>query len=164
MTNKTIRGSIACGMLALALGLVVPGQSASAQLQGNCKTVAGDWLDSLNAVGGTSGTITNGGMLNGSTETVYNPAFVLTLDPNVVSYIAETTVVTNHGDLKTSNVYLYNFVTGLGTAMGRINPETSTGKFAGATGVLYFNTNTIGVFPDQSFASLITGEVCLATE
>ncbi len=139
-------------------------QSASAPSpNSNCKQAKGNWFDTIDLnTGGTTGTITNGGILNGTTETVYNPAFVFTPDPNVVSYIAETTITTNQGQLKTSNVYIYNFVTGLWTAMGRINPETSTGRFAGATGVLYFNGKTIGDLPLQSYPSDITGEICFA--
>jgi hypothetical protein len=128
----------------------------------NCKQAKGNWFDSFRS-GGTTGTITNGGILNGTTETVYNPAFVFTPDPNVVAYIAELTITTNQGRLKTSNVYIYNFVTGLWTAMGRINPA-STGRFAGAAGVLYFNGRTIGVLPDQSYPSDINGEICFAKE
>jgi hypothetical protein len=66
--------------------------------------------------------------------------------------------------LKTSNVYVYNFVTGLWTAMGRIDADMSTGRFAGATGVLYFNGETIGVLPNQSYPSAITGEIWFAHE
>ena len=164
MAKATIRKRTTIAILALTLGAVVPGQSA-AQSNSSCKQVEGDWLDALNDVGGTSGTVTNAGILNGATETVYDPAFVFTLDPNVVSYLAETTITTNHGQLKTSNVYMYNFVTGVGAAMGTINPDGSTGEFVGATGVLYFNTTqTIGAFPDQSYVSTIAGEVCFADQ
>lgn len=139
-------------------------QSASAQSSnGNCKQAKANWFDTLNT-GGTTGTITQGGILNGTTETIYDPAFVFTPDPNVVSYIAETTITTNQGQFTTSNVYIYNFVTGLWTAMGLIKSETSTGRFAGAIGVLYFNGVTIGVFPDQSYPSDITGQICFAGE
>jgi hypothetical protein len=164
MTKRTIGMRPALAILVVSLTFPMATPSASQSSDG-CKRAEGDWLDSLNDVGGTSGTITNAGILNGTTQTVYNPAFVFSLDPNVVSYVAETTISTNHGQLVTSNVYLYNFVTGVGTAMGRINSDTSTGRFAGATGVLYFNTTeTIGVAPDQSYATTITGQVCLATE
>ena len=141
-------------------------QSASAQSSNsNCKQAKGNWLDAINvSTGGTTGIITNGGILNGTTDTVYNPAFVFTPDANVVAYIAETTITSNQGQLKTSNVYIYNFVTGLWTAMGRINSETSTGRFSGATGLLYFNGKTIGVFPDQSYPADITGQICFASE
>lgn len=161
MAKASFRKRTTIAILALALG-AVPGQSA-AQSNSSCKQVEGNWLDALNDIGGTSGTVTNAGILNGATETVYDPSFVFTLDPNVVSYLAETTITTNHGELRTSNVYMYNFVAGVGTAMGTISPDESTGQFVGATGVLYFNTTqTIGAFPDQSYVSTITGEVCFA--
>ena len=140
-------------------------QSASAPSASNrvCKQAKGQFNDVLTSVG-TTGTITKGGILNGTTETIYNPAFVFTPDPNVVAYIADLTITTHQGALKTSNVYIYNFATGLWTAMGNINPNASTGRFAGATGVLYFNGKTIGVLPDQAYPSEIAGEICLANE
>lgn len=139
-------------------------QSAAAQSECcNCSQAKGYWFDTLDPnTGNTTGRITIAGILNGTTVTVYNPAFVITPDPNVVSYIAETTITTRQGQLKTSNVYIYNFVTGLWTAMGRIDPTTSTGRFAGATGVLYFNGTTIGELPNQSYPSNINGEICFA--
>jgi len=130
-----------------------------------CKQAKGYFFDTFDlSFGGTSGTITNGGILNGTTETVYNPAAVFTPDPNVVSYIAELTITTAQGQLKTSNVYIYSFATGLWTAMGHINPETSTGRFAGATGILYFNGSTIGALPDESYPSEVNGEICFGVE
>jgi hypothetical protein len=45
--------------------------------------------------------------------------------------------------------------------MGRINPSTSTGKFAGATGVLYFNGKTIGTAIPFTYPSEVNGEICL---
>lgn len=165
MANGTVRRCALRIVLVLASCSLWLAPPAFGQSIGGCKKIEGNWLDSLNAVGGTSGTITNAGILNGTTETVYNPAFVFTLDPNVVSYVAETTITTNHGQLVTSNVYIYNFVTGLGTALGSVKPDASAGQFAGATGVLYFNTTeTTGVFPDQSYLSTIAGEVCFAGE
>jgi hypothetical protein len=41
-------------------------------------------------------------------------------------------------------VYLYDFPTGLFTILGRINPNTSTGNFARATGALFPSGKTIG--------------------
>jgi hypothetical protein len=165
MANATIRGQTTWAVVFATVGSLLAGTSALGQSNNSCKRAEGRWVDALNAVGGTTGTITNAGILNGTTETVYNSAFVFTLDPNVVSYVAQTTITTNHGQLVTSNVYLYNFVTGLGTTLGTISSNASTGQFAGATGVLYFNTTqTIGVPPDQSYVSTIGGEVCLAQE
>ncbi|MBA2702798.1 MAG: hypothetical protein H0U60_02985 [Blastocatellia bacterium] len=138
-------------------------QSASAQSSNsNCKQAKGNWFDTFNpTTGGTIGTITNAGVLNGTTETVYDPAFVFTPDPNVFAYIAQATFTTNQGLLKTNNVYIYNFVTGLWIAMGSIDPNASTGRFAGATGVLYFNGTTVGGFP-ESYPAGISGDICFA--
>jgi len=128
----------------------------------NCKQVKGTSIEYLGSPCCTdTGNITNGGMLNGTTEYVYNPAFVVTPDPNVVSYISEFTLTTNRGQLKASNVYIYNLVTGLWTAIGHINPDTSTGRFAGATGVLYFNGRTVGNTTPITYPSDILGKICL---
>ena len=125
-----------------------------------CKEVKGLWIDVTNDMGGTTGTITNGGILNGKTESVYDAAFVFTPDPNVVSYIADLIITTRQGRLSTSNVYIYNFATGLWTAMGRINTDKSTGRFAGATGVLYFNGKTTE--DGLTYISNVSGETCFA--
>jgi hypothetical protein len=165
MANSTIRTLPAFAALVLTIGPSLLGQSAVAQSDDSCRQAQGEWLDTLNSAGGTSGTITRAGLLNGTTETVYNPSFVITPDPNVVSYVATTTITTRRGHLVTNNVYIYNFVTGLGTAMGTVNPNASTGRFSGATGTLYFNTTeTIGAPPNQSYQSTITGAVCLGDE
>jgi len=136
-------------------------QSASGQSpNSNCKQVKGNSIEVFSGGLITTGTITNGGILNGTTEFVYNPAFVFTRNPAVGSYIAELTITTIHGQLKTSNVYLYNFGTGQFTILARIRSDASTGSFAGATGLLYFNGKTVG----SAFPSEITGEICFANE
>ncbi|HEX6730722.1 MAG TPA: hypothetical protein VF074_11945, partial [Pyrinomonadaceae bacterium] len=62
--------------------------------------------------------------------------------------------------LKTHNVAIFDVVRGVFSAIDRIDPNTSTGDFAGATGVLYINGKT----PDggATIQAEITGEVCLA--
>lgn len=139
-------------------------QSASAKSpERDCIQARGDMIEVSPGSGlVTTGTITKGGILNGTTETVFNPAFVFTPDPNGVSYIGDLTITTHRGRLKTSNVYLYDFATGLFTVLGRINPDASTGRFAGATGVLYFNGKTIG--NGLTYQQSITGEICFANE
>jgi hypothetical protein len=42
--------------------------------------------------------------------------------------------------------------------------DTSTGKFAGATGVLYFNGKTVGNAIPITYPSDIIGEICFAHE
>jgi hypothetical protein len=139
-------------------------QSASAKSRDrDCIQARGDMIEVSPGTGLiTTGTITQGGILNGTTETLFNPVFVFTPDPNVVSYIGDLTITTHRGQLKTSNVYLYDFATGLFTVLGRVNSSTSTGRFAGATGALYFNGKTIG--NGLTYQQSITGEICFANE
>jgi hypothetical protein len=159
--RKVVRGAVAI----VIFGLFALGQPALAQ--GKCRQAKGSWLDGVPSTPytGESGTITQGGILNGTTVVVYDPAFVVTPNPNVVAFIAELTITTHHGQLKTSNVYLYdNASLNLWTGMGFINPTTSTGRFAGAMGVLYFNGTTIGTYPFAVYASNITGQICFKSE
>jgi hypothetical protein len=137
-------------------------QSALAQApNSNCKQAKGNWLDVGTAIE-TTGTITNAGFLNGTTHNVYNPTILPTPDPDVVSFASEVTITTGQGRLGLKNVYLYDFVNA-STVMGRIDPSMGTGRFAGATGVLYFNlVKTIGEYPDLSFLSEISGQICFA--
>lgn len=147
--------------LVLAVCLLPFNRSASGQSpNSSCKQVKGNSIEGFSGGLVTTGTITNGGILNGTTEFVYSPAFVVTPDPSVVSYTSELTITTIHGQLKTSNVYLYNFGTGQFTILARIRSDASTGSFARATGVIYFNGKTVG----STFPSEITGEICLANE
>ena len=78
MAHSTFPRLSAFAVLVLTLGSLLVGQPAVAQNDDKCIRAKGDWLDALNAVGGTSGTITRAGFVNGTTETVFNPAFVVT--------------------------------------------------------------------------------------
>lgn len=159
--NTRTRIQIALAALVLTFGLFCLERPTLAQSpKSNCKQAKGSSIEVFSGGFVTTGTITNGGILNGTTEYVYTPDFVFTPDPVVGSYISQLTITTNHGQLKTSNVYLYDFVTGRFTILARINPDTSTGRFAGATGVLYFGGKTIG--DGFTYQADITGEVCLA--
>ena len=128
--------------------------------QGNCKEAKGNLMDVYSGGSTTSGTITNAGWLDGTTLTVYPPASVITPNPNVVAYTGTMTVNTHHGQLKVSNTYLYNFVTGQGTVLGSVDGAGSSGDFAGATGVIFFNiTATTGTGP-VDYLSTIGGQIC----
>jgi hypothetical protein len=140
------------------------GQSASTQ--SNCKKLKGTSVGVFDpATGILSGPITNAGMLNGTAEDVvnFNAGFVLTPDPNVVTYLSDQTITTVNGHLKSSNnVNAFNFVEGTFTEFGSINPDTSTGRFAGATGVIFFTGKTIGSLETGPYEAEITGEICFA--
>jgi hypothetical protein len=110
--------------------------------------------------GGGIGTITQGGMLNGTTQAVFTSTFNPTPDPTTFSFTDNLTITTNGGVLKTHNVAIFDVARGVFSAIDRIDPNASTGDFAGATGVLYINGRT----PDggATIQAEITGEICSA--
>ena len=146
-------------VVAITLGLSLPSRSVSAI--GGCHKVKGHESAVLNTETGTaSGVITQGGILNGTTLVVLTSDFTPTPDPSTFSFTDDFTLTTARGVLVTHNVTITNFASGVGTAIAHIDPNASTGVFAGATGVLYLNAIT----PDGGATSEaeITGEICFA--
>jgi len=94
-----------------------------------------------------AGTVTQGGILNGTSVTVFSPAVTPTPDPDTLSFSFDWTVTTVQGQLKASFVNLFNVITGVTTCMGSIDPNNSTGRFAGASGVLFMNGTAINNSP-----------------
>jgi hypothetical protein len=111
------------------------GQPAFAQSpNSNCKRAKAQQVFVFDpATNTTTGTITNGGGLNGTTLEVLGSSVLPTPDPTTVTFIGDFTLTTIHGQLKGSEVVLFDFVASAGAALLRINPTTSTGKFAGPT-------------------------------
>ncbi len=140
-------------LVALTIGLFSLSQSASAD--STCHRVKGNLSG-----GGGSGTITQGGILNGTTQAVFTSMFAPTPDPTTFSFTDDLTVTTHRGVLKTHNVAIFDTARGVFSAIDRIDPHASTGDFAGATGVLYINGRT----PDggATIQAEITGEICFA--
>jgi hypothetical protein len=148
-----IRTLTTFALAVLTIGLFSLAQSASAL--SNCKRVQG------NLSGGSGiGIIMQGGILNGTTQAVFTSAFTPTPDPATFSFTDDLTVTTNKGVLKTHNVAIFDVVRGVFSAIDRIDPNTSTGDFAGATGVLYVNGKTPN--GGATIQAEITGEICLA--
>lgn len=143
------------------------GQSASAQEQStsahsvhsNCRSVKGKLSEVSNGTG-TTGRITQGGILNGTTQLIFTSGVLATPDPTTISYTDDFTITTNRGVLKTHNVGIFDFATGSFTEIARIDPNASSGRFAGATGVLFTSGQTTD--GGATFQSKITGEICLA--
>src|SRR5678810_492364 len=117
--------------------LLVIAVVTTSALAGDCHSVKGIESVVNNGNGTTSGTITEGGKLNGTTQTVFTSAFIPTPDPSTFSFTDDLTLTTNKGVLHTHNVTLFDVAIGVFTAFARIDPNTSTGDFAAATGVLY---------------------------
>jgi hypothetical protein len=162
MSTK-IRTLATLALVAFAIGLFSLAQSASAQTAsgvGGCQKATGSESVVNNFNGTTSGTITQGGNLNGTTQTVFTNGFTPTPDPNTVSFTDDLTLTTNKGVLRTHNVTLYDMANGVFSAIARIDPDASTGGFAGATGVLYINGRTTD--GGATFQGGITGDICFA--
>jgi hypothetical protein len=153
MMKPTIRTLASFALVALAIGLFSLAQSAAAV--SDCKKVEGNLSG-----GGGSGTITQGGILNGTTQAIFTSAFTPTPDPNTFSFTDDLTITTDKGVLKTHNIAIFDVARGVFSAIDRIDPNASTGDFAGATGVLYINGKT----PDggATIQAEITGEICFA--
>jgi hypothetical protein len=140
-------------LVALTIGLSSLPPSASAV--SDCKKVRANLSG-----GGGSGTITQGGILNGTTQGVFTSGFTPTPDATTFSFTDDLTVTTDKGVLKTHNVAIFDVARGVFSAIDRIDPNASMGDFAGATGVLYVNGKT----PDggATIQAEIAGEICFA--
>jgi hypothetical protein len=140
-------------LVALTIGLSSLAHSASAVSR--CKQASGNLSG-----GGGSGTIKQGGILNGTTQAVFTSAFTPTPNPTTFSFTDDLTITTDKGVLKTHNVAIFDVAAGLFSAIDRIDPNASTGDFAGATGVLYVNGKTTD--GGATIEAEITGEICFA--
>ena len=156
--NPRIRTPATLVMIALAACLF--SQATLAADDRDCKQAKGNLSVVNNGNGTTSGTITQGGKLNGTTQAVFTSALTPTPDPSTFSYTDTFTVTTSRGVLTTHNVGIFDVATGLFSEIARIDPNASMGGFAQATGVLYINGKT----PDggATFQAEITGEICVA--
>jgi hypothetical protein len=145
-------------LVALTIGLFSSSRPVLAAA--DCQQVKGHESVVNNGNGTTSGTITQGGKLNGTTQGVFTSAFTPTPAANTFSFTDDLTLTTHKGVLQTHNVTLLDAASGVFTAIARIDPNTSTGDFAGATGVLYINGKTVD--GGATFGGEITGQICFA--
>ena len=116
------------------------------------------------STGVVSGPVTNAGELNGNLEDVINfgAGFVVTPDPTVFAYTTDLTITTIHGQLKANPVTIQSGVSGAGAEWGEINPNTSTGKFAGATGTISVVFMPIGDPSVGPYEAEISADICFA--
>ncbi len=156
--NLKIRTLATFALVVLTIGLFLSSQTASAS--SGCHKAKGNLSIVNNGNGTTSGIITQGGRLNGTTQAVFTSMFTATPDPNTFSFTDDLTVTTEKGILQTHNVSLFDVANGLVTAIVRIDPNAGTGKFAGATVLLYINGKTTD--GGATVEAEITGEICFA--
>ena len=145
-------------LVATTVFLFSPSRSALAF--SDCFKVKGNESVVNNGDGTTSGTVTQAGRLNGTSHGMFTSGFIPTGDPNTVSFTDDLTITTHKGVLVTHNVTLFDTANGVATAIARIDPNLSTGDFAGATGVLYINARTTD--GTATFQGEISGAICFA--
>lgn len=141
-------------LMAVVLTFCLYSVDQSVSAQSKCHKVKGTAIDAI-----TGGTITQGGILNGTTQFGFTSGFLPAPVPTAVSFTADYTVTTHNGVLKIHSVYIYDFVRLVAAAISQIDPVASTGVFVGATGVLYFNSKSADA--GVTVQSDITGEICL---
>jgi hypothetical protein len=162
MNPKTKRLSILIVTMAVCLCTWV---QTSAQTPSTCKKIKGNGTQVFDPVTGVvSGPVFNAGILNGSLEDAINFAagFFPTADPNVISYSTDLTIRTIHGQLRANPVTIQSLITGSGAEWGHINSNTSTGKFAGATGFILVSFKPVGDPSVGPYAAELSGEICFA--
>ncbi len=149
----------------VAAGAVVAGAIPGAAASGKCVTVAGTVVSTADF-----GTFTTRGTSSGALEgttffqgdpSSLTPVTAYTSPPlnPTDHYTGDFTVTTKKGVLKSRSVGVFELVgNGLGTQFDRILGDQSTGKFAGATGQLYFNFQSDST--GTKFTSTYTGQVC----
>ena len=147
--------------------LVARGNSAQAtpSTNSNCKKIRANGVQVFDPVTGVvSGPVTNSGLLDGDLEDAINfgAGFVFTPDPTVVSYTTNLAITTTHGQLKASPVTIQSILTANGAEWGEINPATSTGRFAGATGSISVVFKPLGDPAVGPYEAEITADICLA--
>jgi len=131
----------------------------------NCKTIRGNGVQIFDPVTGlVTGPVTNSGILDGDLVDAidFGAGFVLTPDPTVFAYTTNLTITTIHGQLKAHPVTIQSGLTGKGAEWGEINPVTSTGRFAGATGTISVVFKPVGDPSVGPYAAEISADICFA--
>lgn len=147
----------------LVLGLLCVAQPALAESK--CKEAKGKFIEVFTEGGSTSsGTISDAGWLDGATLAVFTSQGFSTPWPTAFSFTGQFTLTTSQGELKASNLYLFDVAALKGTALMYIDPNGSTGIFAEATGTLFENViKTTVAGSTQTYYAELSGQVCFAT-
>jgi hypothetical protein len=145
--------------------LTAPGAKANPGPNRNCRKISANGIQFFDpATGIISGPVTNSGLLDGDLTDVINfgAGFAFTPDPTVVAYTTDFTITTIQGQLKASAVTTQSIITGQGAEWGQINPNTSTGRYAGATGMISVVFKAVGDPAVGPYEAQITADICFA--
>lgn len=142
-------------VLSLVVGLlavVAPGY-ASAERGGECKKVDAQGIGQDVGGGNTTATITNDGLLKGSTTAHFE---IVGGTPPLFQIAGIVTVTTHKGTLTVSVAGTFDVSTGAFNASGPVTG--GTGKFAGSSGTLTFDGVQLST---GAFTETVKGTVCL---
>ncbi|HET6648301.1 MAG TPA: hypothetical protein VFH01_13320 [Pyrinomonadaceae bacterium] len=153
-TKFRIALTLAAAVLIIGLFSAEPAVSVLANT--NCVQVQGRSTGIFNGVS-VDLTFTGAGILNGTGEFTFDFSSLRpTADANSFTYLGEYTINTQQGQVKLNAVALDTAgVPFIHTDIAHVNPNTSTGRFAGATGVIF--TKGDGASAEHN------GEICFAT-
>jgi hypothetical protein len=149
--HQTILKSLS--MAALVSMLVVSTRYAAAA---ECKTVTADQTATLPSATTTTGVITHGGFLNGTTTDTFTSALTATPDPSMFSFTDTLIISAKGGTLTDTDVTIYNLSLNAFSTISQIS--SGTGEFAGATGTLFISGSSTD---DINFTDKIVGQLCL---
>jgi hypothetical protein len=128
---------------------------ADAAIAPNCHSISNAALNTTFTTSTTSqGTITRGGLINGSTQ------FSVTSNNGTGGYTGVFRDTTQSGTLVTNDSGQFN-VDGSFTEDGVVDGSQSTGLFNGATGTIHF-AGTVTSFQPLMFEAQVTAMVCIA--
>ena len=162
LSRRTTLGLIGLG--ALGIGASSPGRAAPDE---QCFTINGGIVEGrLTSPTTTAGTLRGAGPFNGSTalaiEAFAASAGLPGVPAETLSYAGTFEITTNRGDLTLRDVGVFDSdipTDGEFASRGRVTD--GTGRWEGATGVLFFWGDTE---PDGTFTAEANGTVCIPKE
>lgn len=150
--NKRMLGNMLGAVLIAAFAFVMGTSESMAATTATCQQVHGYLQTQVVAPDETQGTITQGGLLNGTTQDQIS----FTSSTGTGPYTATFQDMTENGTIVTHDNGQF-FSNGTFVESGTIDGKISTGGFAGAAGFLTFKGSTTdGVH----FTAQVSGEVC----
>ena len=154
--SKRINGSLVGLLILWGLGNITDIQ---AQTSGQTLNINGKGFGNLTTGTTTSGIIVGAGILNGKTDATFTDSKpsgggLIDVDATTLSYVATVVIKAKRGTLTMQDVGIFDTANGKFSSVSKVTG--GTGRFAGATGFLFFHGDT---FPDGRFIDEITGEI-----
>lgn len=152
MLNKRLFRSVLVAMVIVVFAFAMGTSESMAAAMPTCQQLHGNLQTQVIGAGETQGTITHGGLLNGTT---HDHITVTSTTSSATTYTATFQDTTDSGTIVTQDIGQF-YPDGTFVEHGTIDENASTGRFAGATGSLTFiGSSTDGVH----FTASVSGEI-----